>query len=143
VDVRVRVYDGKYHDVDSKEIAFIIAGRNAFADAVQKARPVLLEPIVNLEIEIPSRFMGDITSDLNTRRARITGMDTAGDSQVIKAQVPLAEMQTYSTQLRSITAGEGSFSMDFSHYDVVPGNVAQTVIAKAQAEREKKKEEEG
>jgi len=137
VDVRVRVYDGKYHDVDSKEIAFVIAGRNAFADAIQKAHPVLLEPVVNVEIEIPSRFMGDITSDLNTRRARITGMDTAGDSQIIKATAPLAEMQTYSTQLRSITAGEGSFHMEFSHYDVVPGNVAQTVIARA----EKKKHE--
>jgi len=141
VDVRASVYDGKYHDVDSKEIAFIIAGRNAFAEAVQKARPVLLEPVVTVEIEIPSRFMGDITSDLNTRRARITGMDSAGDSQIIRAQAPLAEMQTYSTQLRSITAGEGSFHMDFSHYDVVPGNVAQTVIARAQAEREKKKHE--
>ncbi len=141
VDVRASVYDGKYHDVDSKEIAFVIAGRNAFADAIHKARPVLLEPVVTLEIEIPSRFMGDITSDLNTRRARITGMESAGDSQIIRAQAPLAEMQTYSTQLRSITAGEGSFHMDFSHYDVVPGNVAQTVIAKAQAEREKKKHE--
>ncbi|MCK6460360.1 MAG: elongation factor G [Planctomycetes bacterium] len=135
VDVRVRVYDGKYHDVDSKEIAFIIAGRNAFAEAVQKARPVLLEPVVNVEIEIPSRFMGDITSDLNTRRARISGMDSAGDTQIIKATVPLAEMQTYSTQLRSITAGEGSFHMEFSHYDVVPGNVAQTVIAKAEKKK--------
>jgi elongation factor G len=135
VDVRVRVYDGKYHDVDSKEIAFIIAGRNAFADAIQKARPVLLEPMVNVEIEIPSRFMGDITSDLNTRRARISGMDSAGDTQIIKATVPLAEMQTYSTQLRSITAGEGSFHMEFSHYDVVPGNVAQTVIAKAEKKK--------
>jgi elongation factor G len=86
--------------------------------------------------------MGDITSDLNTRRARITGMESAGDSQIIRAQAPLAEMQTYSTQLRSITAGEGSFHMDFSHYDVVPGNVAQTVIAKSQAEREKKKHDE-
>jgi len=135
VDVRVRVYDGKYHDVDSKEIAFIIAGRNAFAEAVQKAKPVLLEPVVNVEIEIPSRFMGDITSDLNTRRARISGMDSAGDTQIIKATVPLAEMQTYSTQLRSITAGEGSFHMEFSHYDVVPGNVAQTVIAKAEKQK--------
>jgi elongation factor G len=135
VDVRVSVYDGKYHDVDSKEIAFIIAGRNAFADAIQKARPVLLEPVVNLEIEIPSRFMGDITGDLNTRRARITGMDSAGDTQIIKAAAPLAEMQTYSTQLRSITAGEGSFHMEFSHYDVVPGNVAQTVIAKAEKKK--------
>ncbi len=135
VDVRVKVYDGKYHDVDSKEIAFIIAGRNAFAGAVQKARPCMLEPIVDVEIEIPSRFMGDISSDLNTRRGHIQGMDSVGAMQVIKARVPLAEMQTYSTQLRSITAGEGSFSMDFSHYGIVPPNVMQQLVAKAETEK--------
>ena len=140
VDVRVRVYDGKFHDVDSKEIAFIIAGRKAFAEAVQKAKPVLLEPIYNIKVIIPSRFMGDISSDLNTRRARISGMDSEGDVQIIEAQVPEAEMQTYSTQLRSITAGEGTFSMEFSHYDVVPANVAQQVIAKAKAAAEAEKE---
>ncbi|MHC4730746.1 MAG: translation factor GTPase family protein [Planctomycetota bacterium] len=137
IDVRVRVYDGKHHDVDSKEIAFIIAGRNAFAEAVQKAKPVLLEPIVDVEIELPSKFMGDISSDLNSRRARIQGMDSAGDTQIIKAQAPLAEMQTYSTQLRSITAGEGSFSMDFNRYDIVPPNVTQQIIAKSQADKKK------
>jgi len=137
VDVRVSVYDGKYHDVDSKEIAFIIAGRNAFAEAVEKSKPVLLEPIVNAEIEIPARCMGDISSDLNGRRARILGMDSVGETQVIKVQVPLAEMQTYSTQHRSITAGEGTFTMEFSHYGVVPSNVAQQVIAKARAGAEK------
>jgi elongation factor G len=137
IDVRVRVYDGKHHDVDSKEIAFIIAGRNAFAEAVQKAKPVLLEPIVDVEIELPSKFMGDISSDLNSRRARIQGMDSAGDTQIIKAQAPLAEMQTYSTQLRSITAGEGSFSMDFNLYDIVPPNVTQQIIAKSQADKKK------
>lgn len=136
VDVRVRVYDGKMHDVDSKEIAFIIAGRNAFAEAVEAARPALLEPIVNVEILIPSRCMGDISSDLNGRRARIQGMDSEGDIQIIKAQVPLGEMQTYSTQLRSITAGEGSYSMEFSHYGVVPPNLKQAIIAKAKAARE-------
>lgn len=137
IDVRVRVYDGKHHDVDSKEIAFIIAGRNAFAEAVQKARPVLLEPIVDVEIELPSKYMGDISSDLNSRRARIQGMDSVGDTQIIKAQAPLAEMQTYSTQLRSITAGEGSFSMDFNRYDVVPPNVAQQIIARSEAAKKK------
>jgi len=133
VDVKVEVYDGKMHDVDSKEIAFIIAGRNAFAQAVEAAKPALLEPVADIEIVIPSAFMGDISSDLNGRRARIMGMDSDGDAQIIKAQVPLAEMQTYSTQLRSITAGEGSYTMEFSHYAVVPPNVAQTVIAKAKA----------
>ena len=140
VDVRVAVYDGKFHDVDSKEIAFIIAGRKAFAEAVQKAKPVLLEPVYNVKVVIPSRFMGDISSDLNTRRARISGMASEGDVQIIEAQVPEAEMQTYSTQLRSITAGEGTFSMEFSHYDVVPANVAQQVIAKAKAAAEAEKE---
>jgi len=136
VDVRVEVYDGKMHDVDSKEIAFIIAGRNAFAEAVEKARPALLEPICDVEIVIPSRFMGDISSDLNSRRARIQGMDSEGDSQIIKAQAPLGEMQTYSTQLRSITAGAGTYSMEFSRYDVVPPNVTQGIIAKAKAGKE-------
>ena len=120
VDVCVRVYDGKMHDVDSKEIAFIIAGRNAFAEAVQKARPALLEPVCDVEIAIPSQFMGDISSDLNSRRARIMGMDSEGDMQIIRAQAPLAEMQTYSTQLRSITAGAGTYTMEFAKYDVVP-----------------------
>jgi len=142
VDVRVRVYDGKYHDVDSKEIAFIIAGRNAFADAFEKAKPVLLEPVVNVEIEIPSRFMGDITGDLNTRRARIQGMDSSGDRQIIRAVAPLAEMQSYSTQLRSVTAGEGSFHMEFAHYDVVPGNLQAQIVAKFAAEKAKHQKEE-
>jgi elongation factor G len=137
VDVRVRVYDGKHHDVDSKEIAFIIAGRNAFAEAVKKARPVLLEPIVDVDIELPSKYMGDISSDLTSRRARIQGMDSVGDTQIIKAQAPLAEMQTYSTQLRSITAGEGTFSMDFNRYDIVPPNVTQQIIAKSEADKKK------
>ncbi len=136
VDVKVEVYDGKMHDVDSKEIAFIIAGRNAFAQAFETAKPALLEPVADVEIVIPSAFMGDISSDLNGRRARIVGMDSEGDTQIIKARVPLGEMQTYSTQLRSITAGRGSFTMDFSHYDVVPANVAQTIVAKAKAAKQ-------
>jgi len=140
VDVKVMVYDGKTHDVDSKEIAFIICGRRAFADAMKKAKPVLLEPMVDVDIEVPSQFMGDINSDLNSRRARISGMDSAGDMQILRAKVPLSEMQTYSTQLRSITGGEGTFSMEDAGYDVVPGNVAQQIMAKYEAE---KKEDEG
>ena len=103
--------------------------------ASEKARPVLLEPVVTVEIEIPSNCMGDITSDLNSRRARIQGMDSVGDRQLIKAEAPLSEMQTYSTQLRSITGGEGSFSMDFSHYDIVPGQVAQQIVARHKASK--------
>jgi len=139
VDVRVCIYDGKIHDVDSKEIAFIVCGRRALAAAVAKAKPVLLEPIVNVEIEVPSRFMGDVNSDLNSRRARIQGMDSHGDLQILHVRAPLSEMTTYSTQLRSITHGEGSYSMELAEYDVVPGSVAQGIIAKHQAG---KKEEE-
>jgi len=134
VDAKVALYDGKTHDVDSKEIAFIVCGRRAFAEAVSKAKPVLLEPIVNVEIEVPSKFMGDINSDLNSRRARIQGMDTEGDIQVLHVRAPLSEMTTYATQLRSITGGEGSFSMEMADYDVVPANVAQSIIAKHKAE---------
>jgi len=135
VDVKVTVYDGKTHDVDSKEIAFIVCGRRAFAEAVAKAKPVLLEPIVDVEIEVPSRCMGDVNSDLNSRRARIQGMDSAGDMQILKVRAPLAEMMNYSTQLRSITGGEGSYSMELAEYDVVPGNVKAAIIAKHQAEK--------
>ncbi len=136
VDICVKVYDGKYHDVDSKEIAFIIAGNRAFSLAVEEAKPVLLEPMVEVEVEVPSEYMGDITSDLNSRRARIQGMDQAGNRQVISVMAPLAEMQTYSTQLRSITAGRGTFTMEFSHYDPVPPNVQQLIVAKAKAAKE-------
>ena len=136
VDVCVKVYDGKFHDVDSKEIAFIIAGKHAFSLAVEAAKPVLLEPMVTVEVEVPSEYMGDITSDLNSRRARIQGMDQAGNRQVIQVMAPLAEMQTYSTQLRSITAGRGTFTMEFSHYDPVPMNVQQQIVAKAKAAKE-------
>ncbi|MCB1218972.1 elongation factor G, partial [bacterium] len=103
VDVKVSVYDGKYHDVDSDEHSFRKAGARAFRDAFEKSRPVLLEPIVHLEVAMPSRFMGDINSDLNGRRGRISGMDAMGDFQIIKAHVPLKEVQTYAADLRSLT----------------------------------------
>jgi elongation factor G len=130
VDLRVRLYDGKYHPVDSKEIAFKTAGREAIKKAVREAKPKLLEPIVDLTVEIPAKYMGDITGDLNGRRGRVVGMDTHGDMQVIKAQIPLGEVQTYPAVLRSMTGGEGSYAIDFSHYDIVPGDVAETIIAK-------------
>ncbi|MCG3178050.1 MAG: Elongation factor G [Phycisphaerae bacterium] len=129
-DVRVVVYDGKYHPVDSKEVAFRTAGRGAMRDAIAKAKPVLLEPIVNLEVVVPAQFMGDITGDMNGRRGRIQGMDQLpGNLSVIKAQVPLAEVTTYNSQLRSVTGGQGSYSMEFSHYEPVPGNVQQQIVA--------------
>ncbi|HXG60584.1 MAG TPA: elongation factor G [Planctomycetota bacterium] len=132
VDVEVEVYDGSYHEVDSGPASFELAGSKAFKDAFMKARPVLLEPIVNIEVTVPSRFMGDITGDLNSRRGRIQGMDTQGNLQVVRAQIPLMEIMDYETQLRSVTGGEGSYSIDPSHYDVLPQRIAESVIAKAQ-----------
>jgi len=123
VDVRVELWDGKDHPVDSSEQAFKTAARMAFRQAMAGAGPVFLEPVMNLEITTPSRFMGDITGDLNSRRGRIQGMDSIGNVQVIKATVPLAEVMTYSTELRSMTGGECSYSMEFSHYDVVPSHM--------------------
>jgi len=135
-DVKVSVYDGKHHPVDSKEIAFKIAGRQAFKDAVSKAKPVLLEPIVNLEIVVPASFMGDVTGDLNSRRGRIIGMDAApGGMQVIRASAPLAEVTAYNTQLRSMTGGQASYSMEFSRYETVPGNVQQKIVATHKARK--------
>jgi elongation factor G len=141
VDVVVRLYDGKEHPVDSKDIAFQIAGRQAFYEATQQARPVLLEPIVNLEIAIPAKYMGDITGDISGRRGRVVGMDTMGDLQIIKAQAPLAEVLNYSSQLQSMTQGEGFFAMEASHYEVVPQHVAQQIIAAAKKTQEGGKEE--
>ncbi|KPJ72071.1 MAG: hypothetical protein AMS14_08575, partial [Planctomycetes bacterium DG_20] len=137
VDVRVRLVDGKTHPVDSKDIAFQIAGREAFKAAFVECSPVLLEPIVNVEVSVPPRFMGDITGDLNSRRARIQGVDQVGSQQVVRAQAPLAEMLTYSTQLRSATGGEGSFAMAFSHYDIVPAHIQQQLVAAAGRKDEK------
>ncbi|MFG0307167.1 MAG: elongation factor G [Phycisphaerales bacterium JB040] len=128
--VKVEVYDGKYHAVDSKEIAFITAGKRAFIDAVAKAHPVLLEPFVTVEVTAPSKYMGDLTSDLSTRRGRV--MDTrmlAGDNVTIIAQAPLSEVQNYPTELKSLTAGSGSFTMDYSHDENTPPHVQQEVIA--------------
>ncbi|MFQ5653721.1 MAG: elongation factor G, partial [Planctomycetota bacterium] len=129
VACKVTLYDGTFHTVDSSEAAFKTAGREAFKKAFHQARPCLLEPIANIEVHVPVQFMGDITGDLNSRRGRITGMDTHSDTQVVRAQVPEAEIKTYSTELRSQTGGEGSYSVEFSHYEVVPGNVQQQVIA--------------
>lgn len=140
VDVQVTLYDGSYHDVDSSEAAFKIAASKAFKEAFMNAHPSLLEPIVNIEIAVPSRNMGDITGDLNSRRGRIIGMDSQGTLQVIKAQIPLGEITTYSTELRSITGGEGSYSIDFSHYDVVPQRIAESIIARS-AKKEETDEE--
>lgn len=137
-NVKVAVYDGKEHPVDSKPVAFEIAGREAFKLAVQQAAPVLLEPIMDVKITVPEANMGDVLGDLNTRRARVQGMDTQKGRSVVTAQVPLAEMQRYTTDLRSMTGGRGVFTMEFSHYEVVPTHIAQEIIEAAK--REKKEE---
>ena len=127
--VRVEVYDGKHHDVDSKEIAFITAGKKAFIEAVKKAGPVLLEPFVDVEVTVPGQCLGDITSDLSTRRGRVSDTQIIDDTCVIKASAPLSELQTYSTQLKSIAAGAGSFTFDYSHDEPTPPHVQEEVIA--------------
>ena len=140
VDVKVHLNDGKHHEVDSKDIAFQIAGREAFKEAFEKARPQLLEPLVNLEVIVPGKFMGDITGHLSSHRGRIQGMDQLGDMQVVRAQIPAAEVLNYSADLKSITGGEGFYTLEFSHYDVVPTNIAAPVIAAAKARQTKEAE---
>ncbi|MBN2146785.1 MAG: elongation factor G [Anaerolineales bacterium] len=141
LNVKVSIYDGKEHPVDSKPVAFEIAGREAFKLAFKDAGPVLREPIMNTKIIVPESNMGDILGDLNTRRARVQGMDTDKGRSVVTAQVPLAEMQRYTTDLRSLTGGRGVFSMEFSHYEVVPTHIAQEVFAARQKELQAAKEE--
>jgi elongation factor G len=140
-NVRVIVYDGKEHPVDSKPVAFEIAGREAFKLAVKDAGPVLFEPIMNVRITVPDANMGDIMSDLNTRRGRVQGTESEHGRTVVIAQVPLAEMLRYTTQLRSMTGGRGIFTMEFERYEIVPAYLAAEIIAAHQKELEAKKEE--
>jgi elongation factor G len=128
-DVRVTVYDGKFHSVDSKEVAFVAAGRKAFLDAIAKARPQVLEPIVELEVSAPEQHMGDISGGLAAKRARISGTDSVrGGEIVVRAQVPLSELEGYAAELKSVTAGRGRYSLDFSHYEPVPAPVQQKMV---------------
>jgi elongation factor G len=140
--IKVAVFDGKEHPVDSKPVAFEIAGREAFKLAVHGANPVLLEPIMNIRVVVPEANMGDVLGDLNTRRARVQGMDTQLGKSIVTATVPLAEIQRYTTDLRSITGGRGFFTMTLDHYEVVPRNVAEPLIAGRQKELTGKAEEE-
>ena len=133
INIKAVVFDGKHHPVDSSEMAFKIAGRGAFRDAMTNARPQLLEQIMKLKITFPDEYMGDITGDLNSRRGRILGMDREEGMQVLNAEVPMAEVFTYSSQLRSITQGRGTFEMEFGHYDPVPGNLAKQIQEQAAA----------
>jgi elongation factor G len=137
VGVQAEVYDGKYHDVDSDQISFQLAGERAFHDGYMKARPILLEPIYEVEIHVPERFTGDVAGSLSSTRGRMSGMEVVDGIQHIKAQSPLASMQDYATQLRSITAGEGTFSMKFSHYESVPPNLQSDIVARRKALLEK------
>ena len=135
VDFQVTLIDGSFHPVDSNEMSFKMAGRLAFRDAMSRARPTLLEPVMHVEIYAPSDFAGDLMGDLNGRRGRIAGMETRGALTSIKAQVPMAEMLTYEQQLTSSTGGRGSYHMEFSHYEEVPAHLQGKVIAEAKAER--------
>jgi elongation factor G len=136
VDFLAAVYDGKEHPVDSKDIAFQIAGREAFKAAVKDAGPVLLEPIYKYTITVPEEYMGDVLGDLNTRRAQVLGMDQVMENSVVTALVPLAEMQRYVSDLRSITQGRGVFSLEVDHYQTVPAHLTDQIIVASQREGE-------
>ncbi|HEV3207694.1 MAG TPA: elongation factor G [Terriglobales bacterium] len=142
VDFRVILYDGSYHDVDSNDMSFQMAGRIAFRKAMEQAKPTLLEPVMAVEITVPDDFAGSIMGDLNSRRGRIQGMDNKGGNTVVKAEVPMAEMLTYGVDLTSMTQGRGSFNMEMHHYDTVPGMLQEKIIEKAKAARGDVKEEE-
>ncbi len=135
VDFRVVLFDGSYHDVDSNELSFKTAGWLAFKDGMSRAHPTLLEPIVNVEVSAPAEYAGDLMGDLNGRRGRISGMESRGQSTVIKAQVPMAEMLTYEQHLTSVTGGRGAYQMAYSHYDEVPAHLQQKIVAAAKVER--------
>jgi elongation factor G len=141
VDFRVTLFDGSYHEVDSSDIAFKLAGSKAFKKCMEQARPCLLEPIMNVEISVPDNYSGDIMGNLNGRRGRIQGMDAKGGSTVIKAQVPLAEMLTYASDLTSMTQGRGTYTMEYSHYDIVPQPIAEKIIAAHRPSAEAEEEE--
>jgi elongation factor G len=141
VDLRVTLYDGSYHEVDSSDMAFQIAGAMALRKAVLEASPVLLEPIMDVEVVIPEEYLGAISGDLNSRRGRIMGMDVKGKSQVVKAKAPLAEMFTYANDLRSLTGGRGSYTMRFSHYEEVPHKLTSGIINQYQASKKQEEQE--
>ena len=136
-DLKITLYDGSFHNVDSSEMAFKIAGSLGFKKGVQECRPTLLEPIMNMQIVVPEEYMGDIIGDMNSRRGRVLGMDPGiGGKQVIKSQVPMAEVLNYAPALRSLTADRGDFSMEFSHYEEVPGQISEKIISEAEMARE-------
>lgn len=141
VDVRVIVYDGKTHPVDSKDIAFQIAAAHAFRQACEKAKPVLLEPVMHVELTVPEENMGDVTGSLSSRRGKVLGMGSEGGMQILTAEIPLEEMYKYANELKSITAGRATYTMSFAHYEVVPPNIAQKVVAENKKVHHHQKEE--
>jgi elongation factor G len=130
IDLKVTLVDGSYHDVDSNEMAFKIAASIAMKEAVMKAQPTLLEPVMKVEVEVPDNFLGNVIGDLNSRRGQIEGQEAAANISKVAAKVPLGEMFGYATNIRSNTQGRGIFSMEFSHYDEVPRNVAEAIVTK-------------
>ncbi|MEW5984443.1 MAG: elongation factor G [Acidobacteriota bacterium] len=142
MDFKVTLLDGKFHAVDSNELSFKMAGRLAFKDAMTRCRPTILEPIMNVEVYVPSDFAGDIMGDINGRRGRVSGMDTRGHTTVVKAQVPMSEMLTYEQTLTSTTGGRGTYHMEYSHYEEVPAHLQAKIIAASKAEKGEAAEEE-
>jgi elongation factor G len=142
VDFKAILYDGSYHDVDSSELSFKLAARKAFKAAMETAKPALLEPIMNVEVQAPVEYAGDLMGDMNGRRGRISGMDTRGNTQIVKAQVPMSEMLNYQNDLISMTQGRATFTMEFSHYDFVPQLQAEKIVAAAKAAKAGEEEEE-
>ena len=140
VDLKAIVYDGSYHPVDSSEMCFKIAGAMALKKCIEAAQPILLEPIMELEITVPDDYTGDILSDLNTKRGQVLGMNPGGGKNIIEAKAPLAEVLRYSIDLKSMTQGRGSFTMKFDHYEEVPAHISQKIIQERQAEKEAEKE---
>ena len=135
-DVKVTLFDGQHHSVDSSEMAFKIAGSMAFKDAMENATPTLMEPIMTVSVVVPEAYVGDVIGDLNSRRGRPLGMEPKGSVTEMKAEVPMAEMLDYAPDLRAITGGQGEYSMDLARYEEVPGHVAQQVVQEAQREKE-------
>ncbi|HCO11956.1 MAG TPA: elongation factor G, partial [Desulfonauticus sp.] len=134
VDFKVTLYDGSYHSVDSSEMAFKIAGSMAFKKAVEKCKPVLLEPIINVTVYIPDEYMGDVIGDISSRRGKVLGSDSQNGITEVKAQVPMAEMLTYAQSLTAMTSGQGTYTMEFDHYEEVPSQIAEKVIAESKGE---------
>jgi elongation factor G len=128
------IFDGSYHDVDSSEMAFKIAGSMGFKAGAAKAGPVILEPIMEVEVSVPEDFMGDVIGDLNSRRGRIQSMEDRGNLKIVKSEVPLSEMFGYSTDLRSATQGRATYSMQFDHYEPVPNSIAEEIVAKVKGQ---------